>query len=118
MKSVEKRRSLAIASIVLGAISSVCCMSTGFGIVPALIGTAFGVIAIISGSEKARRIGVVGLVLGIIGIVTNTIVIVWAVNSIDWSTFTIDDLLSYLHIDSKELNDMMKEMEQYLQGDV
>lgn len=118
MKLVEKRRSLAIASIVLGAISSVCCMSTGFGIIPALIATAFGVIAIISGSEKARQMGAVGLVLGIIAIVTNTIVIVWTVNSIDWSTFTIDDLLSYLHIDSRELNDMIKEMQQYLQGNV
>ena len=117
MKAKEKRYSLAIASIVLGAISSMCCISTGIGIIPALISSAFGVIAIVSGSEKSRRAGVAGLVLGLIGLITNAVVLVWAIQSIDWNHFTVDQLLEFLNIDSKEIMEMMKEFEQLLENE-
>lgn len=113
-KPFEKRRSLAITSIVLGAISSVCCLTSGIGIVPALIGTAFGIIAIVSGSKKARHLGIIGLVLSVIGLLTNAVVLVWGFMLIDWGSVTWDKLLSAAEVDQSNPQEVMNWFRQFL----
>lgn len=113
-KPFEKRRSLAITSIVLGAISSVCCLTSGIGIVPALIGTAFGIIAIVSGSKKARHLGIIGLVLSVIGLLTNAVVLVWGFMLIDWGSVTWDKLLSATEVDQSNPQEVMNWFRQFL----
>ena len=101
-KPFEKRRSLAVASIVLGAVSSVCCVTFGIGIIPALIGTIFGIIAILSGSQKSRQLGIIGLVLSAVGLIVNSVVIVRLVMIIDWNKISWDTLLSLSNIDRSD----------------
>ena len=117
-KPFEKRRSLAITSIILGALSSLCCMTIGIGIVPALIGTAFGIIAIVSGSRNARRLGIIGLVLSAIGLILNAFVIIWGLLVIDWSSVTWDKLLTAQNVDQSNPEEIVKWFQQFLKTDI
>ena len=114
----EKRRSLAITSIVLGAISSVCCATIGIGIVPALIGTVFGIIAIVSGSQNARRLGIIGLALSAIGLIINAIVLIWFISIVDWDKITWDLLLSVQNVDRNNPDEILKWFQQFLKIDI
>ena len=117
-KPFEKRRSLAVTSIVLGAISSVCCATTGIGIVPALIGTVFGIIAIASGSQNARRLGIIGLVLSAIGLIINTIALIWFILIVDWDKITWDLLLSARNVDRSNPDEVWRWFQQFLKIDI
>lgn len=117
-KPFEKRRSLAVTSIILGAISSACCMTTGFGIVPAIIGTAFGIIAIVSGSRKVRRLGIIGLVLSAIGLIINAFVLVWWLMIIDWGSVTWDKLLTASNVNRSNPEEILQWFQQFLKIDI
>lgn len=117
-KPFERHRSLAVTSIILGAISSVCCMSTGIGIIPALIGTAFGIVAIVGGSRKARRLGIIGLVLSAIGLILNAIVIIWLVSIINWGNMTWDNLLSAANVDRNNPEEVLQWFQQFVKMDI
>lgn len=117
-KPFEKRRSLAVTSIILGAISSVCCMTTGIGIVPAIIGTAFGIIAIVSGSRKVRHLGIIGLVLSAIGLIMNAFVLVWWLMIIDWGSVTWDKLLTMSNVNQSKPEEILQWFQQFLKIDI
>lgn len=117
-KPFERHRSLAVTSIILGSVSSVCCMSTGIGVVPALIGAAFGIIAIVSGSRKARHLGIIGLVLSAIGLVLNAIVLIWAISVINWDNMTWDNLLAATSVDRNNPEEVMQWFKQFLKIDI
>lgn len=117
-KPFERHRSLAVTSIILGAVSSVCCMSTGIGIVPALIGTAFGIIAIVNGSRKARHLGIIGLVLSAIGLVLNAIVLIWLVSVINWDNMTWDNLLTASSVNRDNPEEVLQWFRQFLKIDI
>lgn len=117
-KPFEKRRSLAVTSVVLGAVSSVCCATFGIGIIPALIGTIFGIIAIVSGSQKSRRLGIIGLVLSAIGLIVNSVIIVRLVMIIDWNKISWDILLSFVNIDRNNPAEIKEWLQQFLKIDI
>lgn len=117
-KPFEKRRSLAITSIVLGAVSSVCCATIGIGIIPALIGVIFGIIAIVSGSQKSRQLGIIGLVLSAIGLIVNSVIIVRLVMIIDWNKISWDTLLSFSNIDRSNPDEIREWLQQFLKRDI
>lgn len=112
-KPFEKRRSLAVASIVLGAVSSVCCVTFGIGIIPALIGTVFGIIAIASGSQKSRHLGIIGLVISVVGLIVNAIVIIWLATILDWDNLTWDLLMSAGNVDRSNPDEVLRWFQQF-----
>lgn len=112
-KPFEKRRSLAVASIVLGAVSSVCCVTFGISIIPALIGTVFGIIAIASGSQKSRHLGIIGLVISVVGLIVNAIVIIWLATILDWDNLTWDLLMSAGNVDRSNPDEVLRWFQQF-----
>lgn len=106
-----KRMGLAIASLVLGGLSVICCFAYGLGIIPGLIAAIFGVISVISGEGKARVMGAIGLVLGVVGIVMGIVVIVSIASMINWDNVNLDSLAQFRYINPKD----PKQVEQWLQ---
>lgn len=106
-----KRMGLAIASLVLGGLSVICCFAYGLGIIPGLIAAIFGVISVISGEGKARVMGAIGLVLGVVGIVMGIVVIVSFASMINWDNVTPDSLAQFGKINPED----PKQVEQWLQ---
>ena len=102
---------LAIASLVLGGLSVICCFAYGLGIIPGLIAAIFGVISVISGEGKARVMGAIGLVLGVVGIVMGIVVIVSIASMINWDNVNLDSLAQFRNINPED----PKQVEQWLQ---
>lgn len=106
-----KRQGLAIASLVLGGLSLLCCWTYGLGIVPGLIAVIFGVISVVSGEGRARIMGAIGLVLGVVGIVMALVVLLYFISLINWDNVTLYNLSQIQYIDP----DDPQQLEQWLQ---
>jgi hypothetical protein len=118
-KGKKKHLGLAIASLVLSGISVLCCWVYAIGIVPALIGTIFGLIALIGGKDKSVRImGGIGLGLGILGIILNVFMIVTLFMMIDWSSVTAENIRSIQNIDPENQQEVMKWIQQFFKVDI
>ena len=74
-KKHNKHQGLAIASLVLGGISILCCWFYGLSLVPAVIGFVFGLISVIGGEGSARVMGGIGLGLSALGVILSLMMI-------------------------------------------
>lgn len=117
-KPIEKRRSLAVASIVLGCLSCFCCLGTGIGIVPALIGLVFGILAVVGGSQKARRLGWIGLVTSGIGLILNAIVLAYGIWMINWDQLTLENISAIDELNVNNDEEVLTWLQQFLKIDI
>ena len=92
MLALNKHRGLAIASIVLSAVSVVSFWAAGLGLVPAVIGTAFGIISWTGGEKTVRNMGIIGTAIGAFGIILNTIILITVISMINWDNVTLFNL--------------------------
>lgn len=117
-KPIEKRRSLAVTSVVLGCVSCFCCLGTGIGVIPAFIGFVFGIIAVVNGSPKARKLGWIGLVTSGIGLILNVVVLVYAIWMINWDQLTLQNLSSIDQLDPNKEEEFLTWLQQFLKVDI
>ena len=117
-RQIERHRGLAIASVILGSLSCFCCLGSGFGVIPAVIAIAFGVIAVANGSVLSRKIGKIGLVTGIVGLLLNIVIIVYVVSVINWDMLTQDRLATLQRIDPDDQVEVMNWLQQFFKIDL
>lgn len=117
-KPIEKRRSLAVTSVVLGGVSCFCCMGTGIGVIPALIGVIFGIIAVVNGSPKARKLGWIGLVTSGIGLILNVVVLAYGIWMINWDQLTLENISSIDQLDPNNEKEILTWLQQFLKIDI
>lgn len=113
-----KHMGLAVASLVLGGLSVLCCFAYGFGIVPGLIGAIFGVIAVLKGEGKARVMGAVGLVLGAVGIIIGIMVLSFYISIINWENINMEALQEYSQLDPDNVQEVQQWMQQFFNVDI
>jgi len=113
-KPEKKHFGLALTSLILGIISLMCCWFYGLFIITAVIGTVFGLIAVIKGKGTSVRVmGAIGLVLGIIALMLNAWILISIVVAIDWSMITPENLKSFENINPESEEEVMQWMEQF-----
>ncbi len=113
----EKRRGMAIASLVLGVLSLLCCC-IGIGLIPAVIGGIFGLIALITGEGKARVMGGIGLALSAIGLLISLYIIVSLLMAIRWENFTWENFSTFQYIDPDNEEQMRQWLQQFFNVDI
>lgn len=115
----KKHFGLAVASLVLGGLSLLCCCCLGLGIIPAVIAVIFGLIALIGGKDtNVRVMGGIGLALGILGVIANMYIIVTFVMLIDWNQFTLENLQSINNINPDNQEEIQDWMQQFFKIDL
>ena len=116
----KKHKALAIASLVLSGLSLCCCWLYVIGIVPALIGGIFGLIALAGGKDKSVRImGGIGMGLGIIGIGLSLFMLIGYISIINWDNMTLENLESYQYIrNPNDREEVMDWMQQFFTQDI
>lgn len=117
-KKKEKRLGLAIASLVLGGLSLLCCWAYGLGIAPGLIATVFGIIAVVSGEGKARVMGAVGMILGIVGVVMAVVVLMYYATLINWENVTLSNLSQFRYVDPDDPQEVERWLQQFFNIDI
>lgn len=110
----QKHKGLAVASIVLGILSMLCCLFGGAAIVPGLIALIFGVICVIRGEGKVRVMGAVGLVLGVIGIAMAITVLLYYISMINWDNVTLSNLEQINKIDPDDTQGLRDWLQQFV----
>ncbi|MCR5797655.1 MAG: DUF4190 domain-containing protein, partial [Eubacterium sp.] len=95
-------KGMAIASIVLGVVSILCCCCYGLNLILAIIGLILGIIATIKGTGKGRSLGIVGLVISGISFAIGLVLICLFASTIDWSQVTPENLETYKYIDPND----------------
>lgn len=113
----EKRRGLAIASLVLGILSLLCCC-LGLGAIPGLIGAIFGLVALISGEGKARVMGGIGLGLSAVGLLISLYIVVSVLMAIRWENFTWDNFSTFQYIDPENEEQVRQWLQQFFNVDI
>lgn len=113
-----KRQGLAIAAVILGVLSLLCCWGYGFGIVPGLIAAIFGVIAVVTGEGRARVLGAIGLVLGVVGIVMAAVVLAYYISLINWDNVTWYNLSQIRYIDPDDPQQIQQWLQQFFNMDI
>ena len=114
----KKHMGLAVASLILSALSLICCWIYCIGIIPALIGTALGLVATIKGKGSVRIMGIVGLVMGLVGTALSLFMIITYISIINWDNVTIDKLGELQYIDSNDRDAVMRWMQQFFSVDI
>ncbi len=114
----KKHFGLALASLILSGLSLLCCCMCGLGIIPALIGAIFGLIALIKGKESVRVMGIVGLILGIIGVAVNAFMLFTIGMMIEWGNITPENLNSIQYVDPNSEEEMLDWMQQFFKIDI
>lgn len=113
-----KRQGLAIASLVLGGLSMLCCFAYGLGMIPGLIAVIFGVISVVSGEGRARIMGAIGLVLGVVGIVMALVVLMYFISLINWDNVTLYNLSQIQYIDPDDPQQIEQWLQQFFKMDI
>lgn len=117
MGGPEKRRGMAIASLVLGVLSLLCCC-IGIGLIPAIVGAVLGLIALITGEGKARVMGGIGLALSAIGLLISLYIIVSLLMAIRWENFTWENFSTFQYIDPDNEEQMRQWLQQFFNVDI
>lgn len=114
----EKRFGLAVASLVLGGLSLLCCCAYGIGIIFALIGLIFGIICAVSGEGKARVMGIIGLIMSAVGMFLGIAVLVSIASAINWDNVTIENIMQIKNIDPNDSEQVRWWMQQFFKADI
>ncbi|MCH5251387.1 MAG: DUF4190 domain-containing protein [Lachnospiraceae bacterium] len=117
-KKAPKHQGLAIASLVLGGISLLCCFAYGLSIIPALIGAIFGLIALIGGEGRSRVMGGVGLGISVIGLLLGIIMLVAMISIINWDNFTIENLMTVQDVNPNSEYEIEQWIQQFFKVDI
>ncbi len=118
-KEKKKHKVLAVFSLILGTVSILCCSFMGLFIIGSVIGTVFGLIALIAGKDKNVRImGLVGVILGIIGIVFNVMTLIMFVMMMNWDSFTLENLRAAQDIDPNNEQQIKDWIQQFFKIDI
>ncbi len=115
----KKHKALAIASLVLSGLSLCCCWLYVIGIIPAVIGGIFGLIALVGGKDKSVKImGGIGMGLGIIGVGLSLIMLISYISIINWVNKTMDRFLTYRYVDPTDRDQVMRWIQQFFREDI
>lgn len=117
-KKPKKHLSLAIASLVLGGISLLCCWAYGLGVVPALIGAILGLIAVIKGEKSVRVMGGIGLGLSAVGLILSIYMIVTYALIINWDNMKIDRFETIRSINPENESEIIHWLQQFFNVDI
>lgn len=117
-KAMMRHRPLAIASVVLGAVSCFCCFGSGFGVIPAVIAVVFAIISIARGGISSRKLGWIGLITGILGLILNAIVIAYMVWAVRWDMLSLDRLATIRNIDPNDETELYRWLQQFFRIDL
>ena len=118
-KPEKKHFGLALTSLILGILSLMCCWLYGLSLVPALIGSIFGLIAVIKGRGTSVRVmAAIGLALGIISLMLNVWMIISYAVCIDWSMITQENLESIKNVNPESEEEMMQWIQQFFKIDI
>ena len=114
----KKRRGLAIASLVVSGLSVVTFWFAGLGLIPAVIGTAFGIIAAIGGVHSVRTMGIIGAAIGALGIILNTMVLVTVISMINWDNVTLYNLSKAQDLNPNDVDAIREWMQQFFKAGI
>lgn len=115
----KKHKALAIASLVLSGLSLCCCWLYVVGIIPAVIGGIFGLIALVGGKDKSVKImGGIGMGLGIIGVGLSMIMLISYISIINWDNMTMDRFSTYRYVDPNDREEVMRWIQQFFREDI
>ncbi len=117
-KKHNKHQGLAIASLVLGGISILCCWFYGLSLVPAVIGFIFGLISVIGGEGSARVMGGIGLGLSALGVILSLMMIASLISVINWDNITPEAFQSYRNIDPTDEESLRRWLQQFFNVDI
>ena len=95
-----------------------CCWMYGLGVIPALIGAIFGLIALIKGEKRARVLGGIGLGLSLVGLILGIVMIVTYASMINWNNVTIDNLMTIQDIDPDNRDEVLRWLQQFFNIDI
>ncbi|MCH5264813.1 MAG: hypothetical protein J1F02_02865 [Lachnospiraceae bacterium] len=121
MSNVEKPKkhmALAVTSLVLSGVSLLCCWAYGIGIVPALIGTILGLIALIKGKGSVKVMGGIGFGLGLLGTVLSIFMIVTYIAIINWENVSLDKFQELQYINPENEAEMRRWLQQFFNVDI
>lgn len=110
----QKHIGLAIASIILGVLSMLCCFAYGFGVVPGVIAAVFGIICVLKGEGRVRIMGAVGLILSVLGIAMGITVLRYYISLINWESITISNLEKFKYIDPNDSEAVRNFLQQFV----
>lgn len=115
---MNRHYGLAITSLILGSLSVVCCTMAGLGMIPALIGTIFGIICVVRGGTKTRKLGIAGLMLSAIGLIFNGLIVVYGLLIVNWDNLTWDNLMTAVNVDRTNPDEMLQWIQKFVKIDV
>lgn len=115
----KKHKALAIASLVLSGLSLCCCWLYVVGIIPAVIGGIFGLIALVGGKDKSVKImGGIGMGLGIIGVGLSLIMLISYISIINWDNMTMEKFSTFRYVDPDDRQEVMRWIQQFFKEDI
>ena len=90
------------------------------GIIPAVIGAVFGLIALIGGKDKGVKImGGIGMGLGVIGIGLSLFMLISYIAIINWDNLTLENLESFKYIrNPQDRREVMEWLQQFFNEDI
>lgn len=118
LNQTPKHQGLAIASLILGGVSLICCFFPGITIIPALIGIIFGLIAVVGGEGKSRVMGGIGLAVSAIGLLLGIFMLVTLISMINWDNFTLENLMEIQKIDPDNSYEVNRWLQQFFKYDI
>lgn len=111
--ALNKHRGLAIASLVLSGVSILSFWGAGLGLIPAVIGTTFGIISMVDGKNSVRTMGIIGVAIGAVGIILNTIILISVISIINWDNVTLYNLYKARDIDPNDTDAIREWMQMF-----
>lgn len=114
----NRKKGLGIASIILGAISILCCSCMGLGIIFGIVGAIFSIICLVKGSGSGKTFGIVGIILNGIGILLGAYILISIAMVIDWSNVNAETINQLNQIDPNDEQQMLDWMQQFFKIDI
>ncbi len=114
----NEKKGLAIASLILGIFSLICCTCYGIGLLCALIGLILSVVCIAKGKGKGKTIGIVACVLCSLGLVVQVYITTFVFMNIRWDNMTQENIEKFMQVDPSDREEFLRELQKFFKFDL
>lgn len=114
----SQKKGFGVTGIILGGLSILCCSCLGIGVLFAVVGVIFSIIAAAKGTGSAKTLGIVGIILNGIGLLLSAYMLLSFAMALNWDNITIENLNQINNIDPNDQNAIREWMQQFFKVDI
>lgn len=114
----SEKKGFGVTGIILGGLSILCCACFGMGVLFAVVGVIFSIIAAAKGTGSGKTLGIVGIILNGIGLLLGAYMLLSFAMTLNWDNITIENLNQINNIDPNDQNAIREWMQQFFKVDI